>query len=229
IKSVVCLNNDNLLLELNSEEVAHWIRTMPIRDSLSTKLGIEAVVKVPTFAIVVPFFPISHDLTALEFLSKIELENDIPPHSLHLAWWVKNPEHHKPGQQVAHALLHTTSAPVANRLLRDGLYVHCMKLFQKKDKKEPVCCAKCQHWGHIACDCMAALDTCSGCGGPHRSTACDHPNCKFCVSCESSSHSSSSQECPELAKHSIALNTKHPDNTLPYFPTAEPWMQALLP
>ncbi|KAI5990957.1 hypothetical protein EDD15DRAFT_2369333 [Pisolithus albus] len=165
IKSAVCLNNGNLLLKLNSEEAAQWVRTPPIRETLSTKLGIDAVVKVHTFAVVVPFFPVSHDLTDPAFLSEIEWENDMLPHSLHSAWWVKNPEHCKPGQCMAHALLHIGNALAANGLLRDGLYVHHVKLFPKKDKREPVRCAKCQHWGHIACDCPAALDTCSACRG----------------------------------------------------------------
>ncbi|KAI5982881.1 hypothetical protein EDD15DRAFT_2490324 [Pisolithus albus] len=39
IKSAVCLNNGNLLLELNSEEAAHWIRSAHVRETLSTKLG----------------------------------------------------------------------------------------------------------------------------------------------------------------------------------------------
>ncbi|KAI6026580.1 hypothetical protein PISMIDRAFT_73459, partial [Pisolithus microcarpus 441] len=128
-----------------------------------------------------------------------------------------------PGQHVAHALLHIENALVANCLLRDGLYVYCMKLLPKKDKREPVCCVKCQHWGHIAHDCMAALDACSACRGPHRFAACNHPSCRYCVSCESSSHPSSSWNCPELTRHCAALNMKHLDNTLPYFPTADPW------
>ncbi|KAI6026581.1 hypothetical protein BKA83DRAFT_74666, partial [Pisolithus microcarpus] len=88
IKSAVCLNNSNLLLELNSEEAAQWVRTPPIKEALSTTLGIDTMVKVHTFAIMAPFFPVSHDLTDPTFLSEIELENDIPPHSLHSAQWV---------------------------------------------------------------------------------------------------------------------------------------------
>ncbi|KAI5992804.1 hypothetical protein EDD15DRAFT_2442092 [Pisolithus albus] len=229
IKSAVCLNNGNLLLELNSEAAAQWIRTPPVRETLSTKLGIDAVVKVHTFAVVVPFFPVSYDLTDPAFLSEIERENDMPPHSLHSTRWVKNPEHRKPGQCMAHALLHIGSASAANGLLRDGLYVHCTKLFPKKDKREPVRCAKCQHWGHIARDCPAALDACSACGGPHRFAVCDHPDRKYCVNCESSSHPSSSRNCPEFIRRCVALDTKHPDNTLPYFPTADSWTQASLP
>ncbi|KAI5981263.1 hypothetical protein EDD15DRAFT_2204186 [Pisolithus albus] len=43
IKSAVCLNNGNLLLELNSAEAAQWIRSAPIRGVFSAKLGIDAV------------------------------------------------------------------------------------------------------------------------------------------------------------------------------------------
>ncbi|KIK20586.1 hypothetical protein PISMIDRAFT_39861, partial [Pisolithus microcarpus 441] len=129
----------------------------------------------------------------------------------------------KPGQRVAHALLSVRNADVANTLLRDGLYVLRTKLFPKKDKKEPIRCAKCQHWGHIARECQSVQDVCSMCGGPHRASACEHPGRRYCVSCRTDKHSSNSRECNELARRSEALNRRHPDNLLPYFPTPEKW------
>ncbi|KAI5993019.1 hypothetical protein EDD15DRAFT_2367813 [Pisolithus albus] len=138
VKSAVCLNNGNLLLELNSTEAANWMRDDPARRDLAESLGIDAVVKEQTFPIVIPFFPVTHDVTDPTFLNAIELENDLPNDSIHSIRWVKNPEHRKPGQRVAHALLLTRNAAPANHLLRNGMYVLRTKLFPKKEKKEPV-------------------------------------------------------------------------------------------
>lgn len=185
--------------------------------------------KEQTFPIVIPFFPILTNLTDPTLLTVIENENEIPAGSLRSLKWVKSPERRKPGQKVAHALLLVRDTQVANTLLSEGMYVHRTKLFPKKDRKEPVRCAKCQHWGHIARDCSSVLDVCSTCGGPHRASACDHPQRKYCVSCDASDHSSNSRTCAEFRKRCDALNAKHPDNLLPYFPTAERWTQADLP
>ncbi|KIK12151.1 hypothetical protein PISMIDRAFT_18943 [Pisolithus microcarpus 441] len=138
VKSAVCLNNGNLLLELSSAEAAEWMRLEPIRNILSNSLGIDAVVKEHTYTLVVPFFPTLLEFTDLLLLSNIEMENELPPSSFHSIHWAKNPERCKPGQHVAHALLSVRAAEVANALLRDGLYVLRMKLFPKKDRKEPV-------------------------------------------------------------------------------------------
>ncbi|KAI6118266.1 hypothetical protein F5141DRAFT_1264222 [Pisolithus sp. B1] len=229
IKSAICLNNRNLLLELNSTEAANWMRNDPVRQDLARSLGIEAVVKEQMFPIVIPFFPVTHDLTDPAFLRTIEHENDLPNDSIHSIRWVKNPEHRRPGQCVAHAILLTRNTALANHLLRNRMYAHHTKLFPKKDKKEPIRCAKCQLWGHIARDCITVQDVCSSCGGPHRFTSCDHPQRKYCASCKTNDHPSSSRDCREFIRCCAALDAKHPDNSLPYFPTPETWTQSLLP
>ncbi|KAI6016349.1 hypothetical protein PISMIDRAFT_99152, partial [Pisolithus microcarpus 441] len=175
VKSAVCLSNGNLLVELTSAEVANWLRSKGMRKILSNSLGTDTVVKEHSYPLVVPFFPISLNLTDLLLLYNIKNDNELPPNSLHSIQWVKNPEHCKPGQQVAHTLLLVKQADTANALLRDGIYILRSKLFPKKDRKEPVHYAKCQLWGHIAHGCKTILDVCSTCGGPHRALICDCP------------------------------------------------------
>ncbi|KIK12159.1 hypothetical protein PISMIDRAFT_18936 [Pisolithus microcarpus 441] len=92
VKSAVCLNNGNLLLELSSSEAAEWMRLEPIRNILSNSLGIDMVVKEHTYTLVVPFFPMLLEFTDLLLLSNIEMENELPPSSFHSVHWAKNPE-----------------------------------------------------------------------------------------------------------------------------------------
>ncbi|KIK20585.1 hypothetical protein PISMIDRAFT_105479, partial [Pisolithus microcarpus 441] len=92
VRSAVCLNNGNLLIELSSAEAAEWMRSTEVRTTLSSSLGINAVVKERTFTVVVPFFPTPLDISDPFLLTNIENENDVPPGSLHSIRWAKNPE-----------------------------------------------------------------------------------------------------------------------------------------
>ncbi|KAI6001333.1 hypothetical protein EDD15DRAFT_2361701 [Pisolithus albus] len=96
IKSAVCLNNGNLLLELSSAKAADWMRSAPVREALSKSLGITAVVKEHAYTLVVPFFPTSIEITDPLLLNTIELENDLPANSLQSIHWAKHPERRKP-------------------------------------------------------------------------------------------------------------------------------------
>ncbi len=82
---------------------------------------------------------------------------------------------------------------------------------------------KCCKWGHFTVDCHAQHDTCSTCGGKHRSKDCTAENKRYCVSCKSDSHASCARECPEFLRKCKEYNGYHPENKLIYFPTDEDW------
>ncbi|KIJ10055.1 hypothetical protein PAXINDRAFT_55458, partial [Paxillus involutus ATCC 200175] len=128
-----------------------------------------------------------------------------------------------PNQRVAHILLQLADPHSANKVMKDGLYVCKEKLCPHKDKKEPTRCAKCQRWGHIAANCHAECDACATCGEEHRSSECTSQNVRYCVSCENSGHASNDRHCPTYEQECAILDARHPENSMPYFPTNESW------
>ncbi|KAG1790857.1 uncharacterized protein HD556DRAFT_1211102, partial [Suillus plorans] len=122
-------------------------------------------------------------------------------------------------QRKVFALLQVADATTANDILRDGLCIDNERITVRKDKKEPICCAKCQCFGHIARSCMATFDTCGTCGDQHCTTQCNTFRTTRCINCRSSEHTSWSRKCPECE----ILDDKFPENKMPYFPTDAAW------
>ncbi|KIK79403.1 hypothetical protein PAXRUDRAFT_108945, partial [Paxillus rubicundulus Ve08.2h10] len=122
-------------------------------------------------------------------------------------------------QRVAHILLQMSEPMAANTLVRDSLYICKEKLHPIKDKCIPTRCIHCQRWGHITRNCNAQHDTC---------TVCGHKNCSsyktlHCISCKVDDNSSNDQHCPMYEDKCMTLNVKHPENSMLYYPTSEPW------
>ncbi|KIJ06854.1 hypothetical protein PAXINDRAFT_45294, partial [Paxillus involutus ATCC 200175] len=78
-------------------------------------------------------------------------------------------------------------------------------------------------WRHIAANCHAEQDMCATCGGEHRSNLCTSHNTRYCVNCKDNSHSSNNCHCPAYVQECAALDARHPENSMPYFPTNESW------
>ncbi|KAG2741123.1 hypothetical protein P692DRAFT_201672574, partial [Suillus brevipes Sb2] len=128
-----------------------------------------------------------------------------------------------PGQQMAFALLQVNNAETANQLIKDGLYIDHHLIRVKKDRKEPIRCAKCQRYGHIARNCNVSRDVCGTCADNHRTSDCNAYKTVRCTSCRTDTHASWSRQCPEFDRKCTELNAKYPENSLPYFPTCEAW------
>ncbi|KIK78982.1 hypothetical protein PAXRUDRAFT_162552 [Paxillus rubicundulus Ve08.2h10] len=195
IKRVLCLNNSGLLIELDSEEAALWLKSAQTCSALVNNLGIQAIIKDQLFPILVPYVPISSTLEDLATLHDIKVENGIAAGSLIQAKWVKPAYKCAIDQRVVHAVFTLCDPMVANLLVQDGVYHKQEKFFPRKDKKEAIHCMRCQLWGHIARDCNANEDTCSD---PHRTTECNNPNKLYCVSCGTHDHASHSRTCKEF-------------------------------
>ena len=89
------------------------------------------------------------------------------------ARWIKPPGRRTNDQQVAHIIATIKDPQTANVILRDGFTIDQMRLYAKKNKREPLRCAKCQHYGHFARECKSYKDTCANCAGEHRTSECD--------------------------------------------------------
>ncbi|OAX31070.1 hypothetical protein K503DRAFT_704281, partial [Rhizopogon vinicolor AM-OR11-026] len=66
----------------------------------------------------------------------------------------------------------------------------------RKDKKEPIRCARCQQFAHIARNCSAAVEACGTCGNQHRTADCKAYRSDHCINCKTPHHTSWSRECP---------------------------------
>ena len=95
-----------------------------------------------------------------------------------------------------HCILTMLSVKTANIIIRDSFYIHGKKVYPSKLKKEPLWCLKCHGWGHKASQCSAEVDTCGTCGNTHQTTVCKEEINKWCVSCQSPTHTSWDCQCP---------------------------------
>ena len=81
---------------------------------------------------------------------------------------------------------------------------------------------KCQGWNHFTKECTEKSDKCGNCAGDHRTTHCSSSECK-CVSCNTNEHASWSCNCPTFIKKTEEFNSRNPENSHQYFPTAKSW------
>ena len=228
LKSLTVLHNGGILLELLSKEAVQWVSDKSHLKSLAIASGGDLSIKTQTFNIVVPFFPISTAIEELDGQCVIEDDNKLPEGSIIAARWIKPPCRRENKQCVAHMMFHMLSLEAANFLIQEGLYHDMEHLRPVKDKKEPMCCLKCQQWGHMAKDCREHKDTCSTCAGNHRTNACTAYKTFHCVNCNLVEHGSWGHKCLEFVRQCCDLDMNTPDNMMPFFPTNEPWTQVHL-
>jgi hypothetical protein len=229
LRAVQVQCNGSLVIELENENIAGWLRSPNGRAALESQLDLAVTVRDRTHPIVVQYLPIYFNIEQENFLRQVERENTLPINSLDSIRWIKPPHRRSNEQSKAFALIQVCDAAIANNILREGICIDKNRFSVHKDKKEPIRCAKCQHYGHIARNCSAQADTCGTCGGHHRTADCTAARTQYCVSCRSHNHASWSRSCPELTKRSAALDEKLPENKMPYFPTPTPWTQIIHP
>ncbi|KAG2118594.1 hypothetical protein DEU56DRAFT_691331, partial [Suillus clintonianus] len=163
IKASQRLRNGGVVIELTTSSAAQWARAPANRQTIIEALGLQAQIKNRTFPIIVPFLPVSSPIDNREWINEVETENDMPPNSIEYIRWIKPKDRRDPNQRVAHAVFHYVNPKIANINLRDGIYIGKEKLHPRKDKREPVRCVRCQHWGHVAKECNATKDACGTC------------------------------------------------------------------
>ncbi|KAG2153542.1 uncharacterized protein EDB93DRAFT_1082363, partial [Suillus bovinus] len=229
IKATTCLRNGGLIIELTTTEAANWIHLLENKVKFTDMLDSPISIKTRRFSIIVPFLSVTSDIENGPWLRAIETENYLLAGSIEAAGWIKPKNQRSTDQRVAHAIFHFTDPTVANTTLQDGIYINQEKLHPCKDKHEPVHCVKCQLWGHVAKECKAVNDVCGTCGKNHRTNICNAYCTLFCVSCNLHNHASWNINCPEFENRCTGINTKLPENSMPYFPTDEDWTQVMLP
>ena len=183
LRSLFRLCNQGIVLELTSADAARWVKHPIHRVEFTEKLGGKICLKDRQYNVVVSFLPISTDINSPDTAWSIEIGNDLPDGTISKMCWIKDPSKRDRCQRVAHALFSITNPEAANKIIDQSLYVNLECLRLRKDKREPIPCLKCQHWGHLAKDCKETRDTCGTCTKEHRTTNCCSFQTFYCVNC----------------------------------------------
>ena len=70
---------------------------------------------------------------------------------------------------------------------------------------------------------------CGTCTGRHRTSSCSPGSQPRCVSCRMEGHMSWSRYCPTFIWKCDEMNGRLTENTMPYFPSNEPWTHVMKP
>jgi hypothetical protein len=204
-------------------KVMDWLKDQDAEFGFLSEFSRDASLSKRSYPILVPRIPLSFDPSNDAHLREVEEINDLPVGVIQKARWIKPEYRRAPGQRAAHAIFTLSEITVANRCIRDGLYVCGLRIRPSRLKHEPLQCMKCRKWGHFANACSAEVDTCGTCGGEHRTKECNTKDKIYCVSCKSNSHPSWDRDCPEFGRRRAQYDENYPENGLTYFPTEEDW------
>ncbi|KAJ8591730.1 hypothetical protein M405DRAFT_711533, partial [Rhizopogon salebrosus TDB-379] len=222
LRAVTVLHGGGIIVEMETESLASWCRSPNGRTAFEEHLESTASLSNRTFPIVLQYLPIQTKIEQAGFLRLVEKENSLPEHTLTALRWIKPPQRRSKEQQKAFAILHVADAQMANDILKEGICIDKQRIAVRKDKKEPIRCARCQRFSHIARNCTAPSDACGTCGNQHRTADCTSRS-ERCINCRTHFHTSWSRECPEFKRRCADLDEKYPENQMPYFPTEEAW------
>ena len=132
-------------------------------------------------------------------------------------------------QTCGHLILTLQMAAAVNEVLAHGLLMCHKKVYAEKCKKEPIQCLKCHRWGHLARACSTAGDTCGTCAQKHRTDTCTNKDKPYCVPCGKLGHVSWDRGCLVFQNKCNEVNDRMEENSMPYFPMSEIWMQVQEP
>jgi hypothetical protein len=163
-------------------------------------------------------------------IEEIQETNDIPSDAIIGAKWAKAPERRSPSQSCGHLIISFSDPDIANRAILNGIVICNKRVTVQKCKREPLRCLKCHGWNHVAAGCSKQTDICGTCGsGDHRTVNCTNNGTKKCVPCNADGHASWDRNCPTFLQKCAEQNAHNPENSMPFFPSAEPWSWAQNP
>ena len=223
LKSGTLLRNGGLLLELNSDEAASWLKSDEIIASFLENVGSGASVKNRTYQVIVQFVPVSFDPAAEENIRTYEEHNNIAAGSVAKAEWIKPIKDRKKNQKVATLRVYHRDAESANAILKQGAYIFNKRVVPKRPHREPIRCLRCHKFGHERRDCKYANAYCGKCSFLHETEDCSaSPNAYKCINCLGP-HPSYDRECPAFWEKCQQMDQQCPENGLAYYPTEEQW------
>ena len=223
LKSGTLLRNGGLLLELNSDEAANWLKSDEVLTSFLENVGSGASVKNRTYQVIVQFVPVSFDPEDDEHIRAYEEHNNIANGSIAKAEWIKPVKDRKTGQKVATLRVYHRDAESANTILKQGAYVFTKRVVPKRPHKEPIRCLHCHKFGHERRDCKYENAYCGRCSMLHETEDCNAPRSAYkCINCLGP-HPSYDRECPKFWEKCQQMDQRCPENGLVFYPTEEQW------
>lgn len=229
IRGIQSLKRGALLIELNTTQAAIHFKDYCIstpNDIITPSLGASASLKPRQYNLIVKFVPCDGSFNPADptHRTTLEHENNLEQGSISSASWIKNPERRSPSQTVASLRITCINPHIANYIIKERFYIAGTIVKAYKDLKEPLRCNKCQTYGHIRAKCTFN-EHCALCASPsHVTAACNPTNTPSCVSCgPTSSHASFHRICPTFKSRCAAIDSRYPENSMPYFPTEEQW------
>ena len=222
IHSVTNARNGSTIVEADNDEAASWFSRPTNQRRLCDRIGSNAEFRSRSFNIIAFNVVLSINPDDENHRAEICKANGLEPTTITAAKWAKAVERRSPTQRTAHLLITLNDADAANRAITNGLNICNRRCHVEKTKREPTRCLKCQGWNHYAKDCIEEGDRCGNCAGAHRTNLCLTGE-KRCVSCRVDDYASWSRTCPVFLKKMDEFNTRNPDNSLQFFPTADPW------
>lgn len=235
IRGITSLERGGLLFELDSADSALRFRQLALDDQLSFLtgyLGETAKFKAKPHNLIIRFVPCTGEFNPSDPTHLRDIENDVglPPETILSAAWLKPPSRRGAKQTLASIKMACSDADTANTLIQERVFIAGHLVVIRKDFMEPTRCNKCQLYGHIRNACKGK-ERCATCASEdHPSSECPTDSPHQCVSCgPDSTHPSSSRGCPAFKKRCNDLETRFPENSMPYFPTGETWTWAVNP
>jgi len=212
-----------VLLELNSDEAANWLKSDDVITSFLENMGSGACIKNRTYQVIVQFVPVSFDPTNKEDIKAYEEHNNIATGSIAKVEWIKPVKARKPNQKVATLRVYHQDAESANTILKEGAYVFTKRVVPKRPHKEPIRCLHCHRFGHECCDCKHENAYCGRCSKLHETEDCDAPQTAYrCINCLGP-HPSYDRGCPKFWEKCQQMDSRCPENGLAFYPTEEQW------
>ena len=230
VRSVQRLANKGFLGEFLHDDGAKWFAKQSNADLFFAALGeigVGVSLKKRSHPMIAYFVPLSLNPDNPRHIAEIAEFNNLTTDDILKIRWAKPPARRSPNQICGHLIINFSNPDAANRAKTEGLVICNKRVSVAKHKKEPIRCLKCHGWNHIASECVQSYDRCGSCGArDHRTSACTDKATTYCINCESTNHASWSRDCPTFVRKCREFDEKHPENSLPYYPSTESWTWA---
>ena len=223
--------NMGVIFELNTIEVAVWMKDKRVMTAFLAKMGLMVDFKMQTYEVVVDYVPVSFDVDQLADWKRVEQASGLRDSAIKEVKWIKPTHLRSENQRTAIAIFRLTTHEDANQIIESGLYVEGKKVWGRKQTQEPKRCLKCQCFGeHKAAKCGSIHKVCRRCSRQHRTSLCEvnnkeHwecSNCKAAGNGNHKGHGAANRRCQIFLSRVDRMNKTWRDNSYKFFCTTDP-------
>jgi hypothetical protein len=138
VRSAVVQRNQGILLEMENNNGAAWMRMTDNCTALCEVIGNNAYFRTRTYNLIAFNVDLMVEPENQVHRDEISKANHLEIGSIMSMRWVKQPERRALGQKTAHLFLSFTNANTANRAISEGLMVCNRKVHIEKAKRDPI-------------------------------------------------------------------------------------------